>query len=95
MNVAIGLLTALGLLGVVVSGTAMWFGRMKQRSGLGAPPPVARRSGSRGWASVAVLLCLLLPLLAVSAAALWLLERLVLRRIPAAAAWLGLLPSRL
>ena len=92
LNIVIGLATAAGLLWAVVSGTVMWLGRRDGRGGLGAPPTASGQRRSTWLIPVALLLCALLPMLAVSAAAIWLLERGVLRRVPPVATWLGLTP---
>ncbi len=92
LNIVIGLATAAGLLWAVVSGTVMWLGRRDGRGGLGAPPTASGQRRPTWLIPVALLLCALLPMLAVSAAAIWLLERGVLRRVPPVATWLGLTP---
>lgn len=90
LNQLIGLLTALALIGMVVTSFMLW--RRRRPGGLlGAPPPPPpREAAARGVAVIVVLLCLVLPLLALSMVAVLLLEWLVLRRFSAAAAWLGL-----
>lgn len=90
LNQALGLLTALGLSTMSVTGLLMWLKRRPQDR-LGAPPAVKGRPGP-ALVVTALLLCAYLPLLAASAAAVLLAERLLLRRIPPVAAWLGLRP---
>lgn len=88
-NQLLGLVTALGL--VVVCGSAAWLWlRRREPGSLGAPPPgvSARRSVPLLLALLA--LGVLLPLFGLSLVTVLVVERLVLRRIPPVAAWLGL-----
>ena len=90
-NQALGLLTACGLVLVSASGATMWW-RRRQRGSLGAPPTVGG-DGGRGAIAVGATVLVLgiwLPLFGASLAAVLLVERLVLRRIPRLATWLGL-----
>jgi uncharacterized iron-regulated membrane protein len=89
VNQLVGVLTALMLITLAVSGFVMWR-RRKPEDRLGAPPlpPVPSRIG--GVVAIVLALAALLPLLAFSLVGLWLVERLVLTRIPAASRWLGL-----
>ena len=89
-NQLVGVLTAAMLFTVSVSGFAMWRKRRPAGRGLGAPPPLKRKATRKGVVMGGVVLAALLPLFALSLAALWLIERLVLRRIPPVAGWLGL-----
>lgn len=88
INQLIGLLTAAMLVTLAVSAFAMWR-RRKPAGRLGAPPPGAP-GAARGLLGIVLVLALLLPLLALSLAAIFVLERLVLARIPATSRWLGL-----
>lgn len=91
VNQLIGLLTALMLVTLSVSGFVMWR-RRKPQGLLGAPPmPAARAlpSGS-GFRLTVLLLLALLPLFTLSLLAVTLAERLVLPRLPRLAQWLGL-----
>lgn len=88
-NQLIGVLTALMLVGMGVTGFVMWR-RRKPEARLGAPASL--RNGEAGrevWIAL-LLLAAVLPLLAMSLICILLLEWLVLRRIPAARAWFGL-----
>jgi uncharacterized iron-regulated membrane protein len=90
-NLLIGLLTAVGLATLVVSGTVMWLKRSHLVSGLGAPLSPTETYNLPGWIIViAIMLMIALPILAVSIVVIVALERLVLSRINAVAVWLGL-----
>jgi uncharacterized iron-regulated membrane protein len=88
-NQLVGVLTALMLITLAVSGFVMWR-RRKPEAMLGAPPlpKVPARIG--GVVAIVLLLAALLPLLALSLIALWVIERLVLTRITPVSRWLGL-----
>lgn len=79
------------LITLAVSGFVMWR-RRRPEDGLGAPPlpPVPARI--RSVVAIVLTLAALLPLLAASLILLWLVERLILPRVPPAARWLGLAP---
>jgi uncharacterized iron-regulated membrane protein len=88
-NQLLGLLTALGLVLLSLSGVVLWW-RRREPGELGAPPPgVPRR---RSWPLVAVVagLGILLPLFGLSLVAMLAAEFFLLRRIPAVQRWLGL-----
>ncbi len=89
LNQALGVFTALGLLALSISAAVMWL-RKKPHDRLGAPEPLADQPIGPGIVIIAALLFVYLPLLALSAILVALLERLVLRRIPGVAEWLGL-----
>lgn len=91
-NQALGVFTALGLITMAGSAVLMWW-RRRPQGALGAPQVLASRKVGAGLISVAVLLAVYLPLLAASGVILIALERLVLRRIPSVADWLGLTPA--
>jgi uncharacterized iron-regulated membrane protein len=88
-NQVVGVLTALMLVTLAVSGFIMWR-RRKPDGLLGAPPPASAKA--RGVAAIVLLLAALLPMLAASLIVLWVVERLVLSRVAPAARWLGLAP---
>lgn len=88
-NQIVGVLTALMLITLSVSGFMMWRKR-KPDGQLGAPPAAPIKA--RGMAAIVLILAAMLPLLAASLIVLWIIERLVLSRIPAMAGWLGLAP---
>ncbi|OQW48846.1 MAG: peptidase [Proteobacteria bacterium SG_bin6] len=90
-NQLLNLLTALGLMLLSVSSVVLWL-RRRPAGRLGAPPPRPRPGFARGFGVLLVLLGVLLPLFGLSLLAVLLVERLVLRRWPAARIWLGLPP---
>lgn len=92
MNQAIGVLTALGLMTLAVSGTVLWW-RRRPDGVLGAPPPGIDPLRLRGAMALLVGLALFLPLLGASLIVVALVEALVLRRVPPVARWLGLGPA--
>lgn len=85
VNQALGLVAALGTLALAVSGVVLWRKR-KPADVLGAPPAPAQRGA---FPAIVLGLACVLPLLALSLVALWLIEQ-ALRRVPPAARWLGL-----
>ncbi len=88
-NQAIGVLTALALITLSISGFLMWR-RRKPEGTLGAPLAPSVHIRMRGVAVIMILLALLLPLFALSLMLLWLIERVVLPRLPKVAGWLGM-----
>jgi uncharacterized iron-regulated membrane protein len=93
INQLVGVLTALGLITLVISGFMMWR-RRKPVDALGAPIAPALPPKIRGVAVIIGVMAILLPLLAVSLLALWLFDRLLLPRLPAFAIWLGVRPAQ-
>lgn len=87
INQAIGVLTALALMAMSVTGFLLWRTR-KPVGVLGAPPAVQHAPRPAIWAAIVLLFCLL-PLFAASLTLVILVERLVLRRFPKIAHWLG------
>jgi len=94
INQLVGVLTALGLITLVISGFMMWR-RRKPVDALGAPIAPALPPKIRGVAVIIGVMAILLPLLAVSLLALWLFDRLLLPRLPAFAIWLGVRPAQI
>ncbi|MDK2761956.1 MAG: PepSY domain-containing protein [Sphingopyxis sp.] len=92
-NQVIGTLTALALFTLAISGFLMWR-RRKPDDAIGAPPPSRDPAKLRGIAAIILLLAVLLPLLAASLILLWIVERLVLPRLPHVARWLGVVARR-
>ena len=89
LNQLLALLTALALMAMSISGFLLWRKR-KPALGLGAPQALPSQRLERGVAMLTLLLAALLPLLALSLLLLWLLEHLLLRRLPQVRDWLGL-----
>lgn len=92
-NVAIGLLTVAALITLMVSGFVMWR-RRRPEAVLGAPPAPHMPARIGGAVAIMLLLAAVLPLLAASLFLLWLVERLILPRLPRISAWLGLASVR-
>jgi len=92
INQLVGVVTALGLITLVISGFLMWR-RRKPEDILGAPPMPTVQRKMRGVAIIIGIMALLLPLLALSLLALWLFDRFLLPRVPALATWLGVKPA--
>lgn len=93
LNQLLGVFTAAGLVLVVFSGVRMWWRRRPAQS-LGAPAPRHDESASDGRRVLLLIplvlaLAVLLPLFGASLALVLVTERLVLRRFPSAARWLG------
>lgn len=89
VNQLVGVLTAGALIAMVVTSFLMW--RRRRPGGvLGAPPVPLNPAPAKGVAVIVLMLCALLPLLALSLGVMLLIEWAVLRRVPAARRWLGL-----
>ena len=91
LNQLLGLFTAIGLILLCVSATVLWW-RRRNTGLLGAPLPTRKGSFSVSLAVLVLVFSLCLPMLGASIATVLVLERFVLRRIPFAAQWLGLVP---
>lgn len=89
VNQLIGVATALALFTLAFSGFLMWR-RRKPGDSVGAPSMPRDPAQLRGVAAIILLLAALLPLLAASLILLWVVDRLILPRLPRAARWLGL-----
>lgn len=88
-NQLIGVVTALMLVAMSVTGFVMWR-RRKPATTLGAPTKMREGGAGKGIWIALILLAAFLPLLALSLVAIVLLEWLVLRRVAGVRAWLGL-----
>jgi uncharacterized iron-regulated membrane protein len=92
-NQIIGLLTAAALVTMSVTAFLMWR-RRRPAGALGAPPLPAQRRMPALVAIVALVLAAVLPLLAASMLLLWVIDLLLPRISPRAAAWLGISTTR-
>lgn len=88
-NQLLGLLTAVGLILICLSGLVLWWQR-RDRGVLGAPKASLSPRVSLGLIVLVAALGIYLPLFGISLIIVLLLERTVLRRIPAVRNWLGL-----
>lgn len=88
VNQLIGVFTAMMLATLSVTGFVMWRKR-KPDQGLGAPP-MPKEKVMAGLMPMLLILAAVLPLLALSLVVMALVEKLVIRRIPDLASWLGL-----
>lgn len=88
INQLIGLLTAIALIMLMVSGFVMWR-RRKPEGALGAPPLAAVPARISGAVAIVVFRAVLLPLLAASLITMWLFDSLILPHLPRLSQWLG------
>lgn len=89
VNQAIGLITALGLMLLSISGTVLWW-RRRHVGSLGAPK---QRLGTRRSPALVVLvvaLAIYLPIFGASLVLVLLLDKLVLQCFPRLSRWAGL-----
>jgi uncharacterized iron-regulated membrane protein len=93
LNQALGVFTALGLILLSVSAAKLWYSRRSSGT-LGAPAAGGNVRVSMTLVAVIATLSIVLPLLGVSLAAMLLIERTILRRIPRACHFLGLSDAR-
>lgn len=84
----IGVATALALIALSVTGFLMWR-RRRPGAALGAPPVPRHPARLKGVAAIVLLLAAFLPLLAASLFLLWIVDRVILPRLPRTARWLG------
>jgi uncharacterized iron-regulated membrane protein len=92
INQLLGLFTAISLWIVCISATVMWW-RRRPIGALGAPTPTGRPSLSAAVVAFIVMLGVILPSYGATLLIVWLVERTVLRRWPAARNFLGLMPA--
>jgi len=88
-NQLLGLLTALGLVAMSVSGFFMWRKRAPEGA-LGAPPVMPEAKIGIGFVVIIVVAAVLLPVLSASLVVIFLLKRIVFARWNRARGWLGL-----
>lgn len=92
-NQILGVATALGLILVCASGYVMWWKR-RPKGELGAPAAPADRRIGWGLAAIILAFALFQPVFGISLLLIATLERLILRHIPPARRWLGLVSPR-
>ena len=92
VNQLVGLLTALMLICLAVSGIILWW-RRRPEGRFGAPPVPAVPARIGGVVAIVVVLAAMLPMLALTLGGVLLAEWLVLRRIAVVRDWLGLRPA--
>jgi uncharacterized iron-regulated membrane protein len=90
INQLIGLLTALALITLMVSGFVMWR-RRRPVNALGAPYLQAAPVRIKGVVIIILMFAALLPLLAASLVALWVFDKLILPHLPRLSVWLGVI----
>jgi uncharacterized iron-regulated membrane protein len=88
-NQLLGLLTALGLVAMSISGFIMWRKRTPEGV-LGAPPVMPEEKIGMGFVAIIVVAAILLPVLGASLIIVFLLEKFLLARWTSARVWLGL-----
>ncbi|HEY4417477.1 MAG TPA: PepSY domain-containing protein [Verrucomicrobiae bacterium] len=88
-NQVLGLLTALSLMTLSITGTWMWW-RRRQAGALGTPPEGERTGKPILLAILIVLLAIYLPLFGATVLLALLLEKLLVQISPGAAKWLGM-----
>lgn len=88
-NQLLGVFTTAGLVLMSISSIVMWWRRRPERV-LGAPPELSRNRLTPGFIVAIVAFGVYLPMVGFSIIAVWLIEFLLLRRLPAARHWLGL-----
>jgi len=88
-NQILNTLTAFGLILMSVSSVIMWW-RRRPQGVLGAPDPTPNSKVSFGLGVLILLFGVYLPLFGISMIAVKIIEKLILRRIPAVRDWLGL-----
>lgn len=88
-NQLLGLLTALGLVVLSISGFVMWRKRAPEGV-LGAPPAMPESKIGVGFVVIILVAAVLLPVLGVSLIVLFLVERIVFAHWNRARVWLGL-----
>ena len=88
VNQLIGLLTAVALITLMISGFVMWR-RRKPEGVIGAPPIPSVPAKMRGVVAIMLLLAALMPMLAASLIVLWIFDRFILPHLPRLSVWLG------
>ncbi|MEP7041596.1 MAG: PepSY domain-containing protein [Dokdonella sp.] len=93
LNQALGLFAALGLILVSLSALVMWW-RRRRPGELGAPRALPRARYAAALLALVIVIAVLLPLFGLSLLCVFVLERVLLRRIAGARRFLGLQPAQ-
>lgn len=88
-NQLLGVVAALGLVLLSVSGAVMWWKR-RPAGALGAPPPLRVKGSPAVMGMILLGFALFLPLLGASVMLVALIDLAILRQLPGARRWLGL-----
>jgi len=94
VNQLLGVLAALGLITLSISGLVIWW-RRRPDGQLGAPPALPEGRIAMGVGILIVAFGVLLPVLGISMIVIALIEHLALRHIPGVRHWLGLRQANL
>jgi len=94
VNQLLGVLAALGLITLSISGLVIWW-RRRPDGQLGAPPALPEGRVAMGVGILIVAFGVLLPVLGLSMIVIALIEHLALRHIPGVRHWLGLRQANL
>lgn len=89
INQLVSAFAALGLVTLSVSAVVLWL-RRRPQSTLGAPEQIIRPQVAPVLLATIGVLAVLFPLFGASLATVFVVERVILRRVPAARTWLGL-----
>jgi uncharacterized iron-regulated membrane protein len=88
INQMIGLITCLGLVMIAYSGVVMWWKRRPQRK-LGTPPLPENKKTMRIVAAIMVVFGVMMPLVGLSLIFVFLVDWLIVKRIPKLQLWLS------
>ena len=89
-NQMLGVFTAIGLVTISISSVVLWWRRRPEKVLQERPCPDSQAKFGPMLVVVTIALGIYLPMFAASLLAVWLVERLLLRRLPRACLWLGL-----
>ncbi|SFJ54867.1 Uncharacterized iron-regulated membrane protein [Thermoflavimicrobium dichotomicum] len=87
-NQIAGLIICLGIVGISITGLVMWWKR-KPSNKLGTPPLPKNFKLVKGVGVLVIALGILFPLVGLSLVIVWLLDWLIIKRIPMVKQWVG------